>query len=67
MTGKVSEIKGAVSTKTDEFASSAQEATPKTASDAGQRSMQFAKKNSLLLAVLVAFGLGLLIGKARAR
>ena len=51
MTGKVTDIKESVTGKKDEFISSAQEATPESAQDAGQRALAFAKANSLPLAV----------------
>jgi hypothetical protein len=63
---KVTDIKESVTDKKDEFFSSAQEATPESAQDAGQRAFAFAKANSLPLAVLAALGLGVLIGRRRA-
>jgi len=66
VTGKVSDIRDTVTGKRDEFISSAQEATPDSASDAGQRVSAFAKANSLPLAVLAALALGVLIGRRRA-
>jgi len=66
VTAKVSDIKKTVTGKKDEFLSSAQEATPDSANDAGQRVSAFAKANSLPLAVLAALALGVLIGRRRA-
>jgi transposase-like protein len=67
VTGKVSGIRDTVTVKRDEFVSGAQEATPESASEAGQRMAAFARENKLLLSVLAAFGLGLLVGRLRAR
>jgi len=63
VSGKVTDIKESVTGKKDEFISSAQEATPKSAQDAGQRVRAFAKANSLPLAVLAALGLGVAVGR----
>jgi hypothetical protein len=71
VTDKVADIKGTVTGKKDEFVASAQEATPDSASDAGQRAAAFARKNSVLLsgllAVLVSFELGVWLGRRRTR
>jgi hypothetical protein len=66
VTGKASDVKESVTGKKDEFVSSAQEATPESASDAGQRAAAFAHANALPLAVLAALVLGVLIGRRRA-
>ncbi|MEO8969102.1 MAG: DUF3618 domain-containing protein [Solirubrobacteraceae bacterium] len=63
VTGKVTDIKESVTGKKDEFISSAQEATPESAQDAGQRALAFAKANSLPLAVVGALLLGVAIGR----
>jgi Protein of unknown function (DUF3618) len=65
--GKVSGVKETAADKKDELLSSAREVTPDSADDAGRRITAFASENSLPLAALAAFGLGLLIGKRRAR
>jgi hypothetical protein len=71
VTDKVSDVKGTVTDKKDEFVTSAQEATPESVSDAGQRGAAFARENSVplsvLAAVLASFGLGLVIGRRRTR
>lgn len=65
--GKVSGVKETAADKKDGLLSSAREMTPDSADDAGRRITGFASENSLPLAALAAFGLGLLIGKRRAR
>jgi len=67
VTGKVSDVKDTVVGKKDEFVSSAREATPDTASQAGQRVASVARENPVPLAALGAFGLGFLIGKRSGR
>jgi gas vesicle protein len=61
---KVSEVKETVTGKKDELLTSAQ-ATPGSAGDAGQRVKAFAADNSLPLAALGAFAMGLMIGRRR--
>lgn len=63
VTGKVTDIKESVTSKKDGYISSAQEATPESAQDAGQRVVAFAKANSLPLAVLGALLVGVAIGR----
>jgi Protein of unknown function (DUF3618) len=67
VSGKISDIRETATAKKDDFVASAQEATPESASEAGQRASTFAKQNRVALIALGAFGLGLVIGKARAR
>jgi hypothetical protein len=67
VTSKVSGVKETVAGKKDEFVSSAREATPESAGDAGQRVAALAQENRLALAAATAFGLGLLIGRRRTR
>lgn len=66
VSGKVTDTKESVTGKKDEFISSAQEATPESAQEAGRHVLTFAKENSLPLAVLAALLLGVLIGRRRA-
>ncbi|HWC85050.1 MAG TPA: DUF3618 domain-containing protein [Solirubrobacteraceae bacterium] len=65
VSGKVSGIRATVTEKKDEFISSAQDAAPDSANDAVQRVRALAAENSLPLAVLAAFTIGLLIGRRR--
>ncbi len=67
VTGKATEVKQTLLGKKEQLLSSASEATPESASDAGQRLAAVAKENRLPLAALGALGLGVLIGKRRAR
>jgi hypothetical protein len=67
VTGKVSDVKDTVVDKKDEFVSSAREATPGTANQAGQRVASVARENPVPLAALGAFALGFLIGKRSGR
>jgi len=67
VTGKVTEVKQTVVGRKDVLISSAREATPESASDAGQRAAAVARENQLPLAAFGAFVLGVLIGKRRAR
>lgn len=65
--GKVTEVKKTVTDTKDGFVSSAQEATPQSAADAGRQISAFVAENRLPLTVIAAFGMGLLIGKRRAQ
>jgi ElaB/YqjD/DUF883 family membrane-anchored ribosome-binding protein len=59
--GKVSDMKQSVTGRKDEFVSAAQEATPESAGDAGQRARAFAAEHPLPLVAVGAFTLGWLI------
>jgi ElaB/YqjD/DUF883 family membrane-anchored ribosome-binding protein len=61
VTGRVSEIKQNVTDKKDDFVSSAQEATPDSASDAAQRVKTFIGRNAVALTAVSGFALGWLI------
>jgi ElaB/YqjD/DUF883 family membrane-anchored ribosome-binding protein len=61
VTGRVSEIRQNVTDKKDDFVSSAQEATPESASDAAQRVKAFIERNAVAVAAVSAFALGWLI------
>lgn len=67
VTGRVSEIKQNVTDKKDDFVSSAQEATPQSASDAGQRVKAFIAENAVAVAAVSAFALGWLIRSRTSR
>ncbi len=67
VTGRVSEIKQNVTDKKDDFVSSAQEATPESASDAGQRAKAFIGENAVAVAAVSGFVLGWLIGSRTSR
>lgn len=61
VTGRVSEIKQNVTDKKDDFVSSAQEATPKSTSDAAQHVNAFIGRNAVAFAAVSGFVLGWLI------
>jgi ElaB/YqjD/DUF883 family membrane-anchored ribosome-binding protein len=67
VTGRVSEIRQNVTDKKDDFVSSAQEATPESASDAGQRAKAFIGRNAVAVAAVSGFGLGWLIRSRTSR
>ncbi len=67
VTGKVAEIKQTATGKKDDFVSAAQEATPESVGDAGQRAKRFAGENPLALVAIGAFALGWLIRGATSR
>ena len=67
VTGKVAEIKETATGKKDDFVSAAQEATPESVGDAGQRAKRFAGENTLALVAIGAFALGWLIRSATNR
>lgn len=61
VTGRVSEIKQNVTDKKDDFVSSAQQATPESASEAGQRAKTFIAENAVAVAAVSGFALGWLL------
>lgn len=63
VTGKVSSIQGSVSDRAQTFAASAQEATPDSAKDAGQRAWRLIQANAAPIAVALAVGVW--IGRRR--
>jgi ElaB/YqjD/DUF883 family membrane-anchored ribosome-binding protein len=67
VTGRVSEIKQNVTDKKDDFVSTAQEATPESASDAGQRVKAFIVENAVAVAAVSGFALGWLISRRTSR
>ena len=67
VTGRVSEIKQNVTDKKDHFVSSAQEATPESASDAGQRVQAFISENAVAVAAVSGFALGWLVSRRASR
>jgi predicted transcriptional regulator len=66
VTSQASNIKGTVTGRKQELISSAEDSTPDSVSDAGRRVTGVVKQNSRVLAVLAAFGVGLLIGRSTA-
>jgi ElaB/YqjD/DUF883 family membrane-anchored ribosome-binding protein len=67
VTGRVSEIRQNVTDKKDDFVSSAQEATPESASDAGQRVKAFIAENAVAVVAVSGFALGWLIKSRTSR
>ena len=67
VTGRVSDIKQNVTDKKDDFVSSAQKATPESASEAGQRAKTFVAENAVAVAVVSGFALGWLLGSRTSR
>ena len=67
VTGKVSDLKDTVSEKKDGFVSTAQEATPDSAAEAGTRVSSFARENRAALIAVGLFALGILIGRRSGR
>ena len=67
VTGRVSEIKQNVTDKKDDFVSSAQEATPESASDAGQRVQAFIAENAVVVAAVSGFAFGWLVSRRASR
>jgi ElaB/YqjD/DUF883 family membrane-anchored ribosome-binding protein len=67
VTGRVSEIKQDVTDKKDDFVSSAQEATPESASDAAKRAMMFVGEHAVAVAAIGGFALGWLIRSRASR
>jgi ElaB/YqjD/DUF883 family membrane-anchored ribosome-binding protein len=67
VTGRVSEVKQNVTDKKDDFVSSAQEATPESASDAAQRVNAFIGRNAVAVAAVSGFVLGWLIRSRTSR
>jgi hypothetical protein len=67
VTGRVSAIRQNVTDKKDDFVSSAQEATPESASDAGQRAKAFIGRNAVAFAAVSGFTLGWLIRSRTSR
>jgi gas vesicle protein len=63
VTEKVAAFKETAGEKKQEFVSSAQEATPESLGDAGQRATGLARENSTVLIAAAIFGLGVLIGR----
>jgi hypothetical protein len=64
---KVSDLKGTVTGKKDEFVSAAQEATPGSAAEAGQRVQGMATENRHVLVPAAAFAVGLIVGRWSSR
>jgi gas vesicle protein len=67
VSAKVSEVKETVSAKKDDVVSTAQDATPESAADAGQKVASVARENSVVLIAVGAFAVGVLLGRRRAR
>ena len=67
VTGRVSDIKQNVTDKKDDFVSSAQKATPESASEAGQRAKTFIAENAVAAAAVSGFALGWLIRSRTSR
>lgn len=65
--GRVSEIRQSVTDKKDDLLSSAQEATPQSAGDAGKRVKGFVGENPVAIAAVSAFALGWLIRSPTSR
>jgi ElaB/YqjD/DUF883 family membrane-anchored ribosome-binding protein len=66
VTGRVSEIRQNLTGKKDDVLSSAQEATPESVGDAGERVKAFVVENSLAVVAVSGFALGWLI-RSRAK
>jgi hypothetical protein len=66
VTSQASNIKGTVTGRKQELTSSVEKSTPDSVSDAGRRVTGMVKQNSRVLALLAAFGVGLLIGRSTA-
>lgn len=64
VTGRVSEIRQNVTDKKDDFVASAQEATPESVGDAGQRVRAFVGTHSVAVAAVAGLALGWLISRA---
>jgi hypothetical protein len=64
---KVGEVKTTAAAKKDGFIDSAQQATPESAQEAGNRALVVARENSAALMLAGAFALGLLIGRRSGR
>ena len=67
VTGRASEIRQNVTDKKDDFVSSAQEATPESAADAGKRAKAFVGRHSVAVVGISAFALGWLIRSRASR
>jgi ElaB/YqjD/DUF883 family membrane-anchored ribosome-binding protein len=67
VTGRGSEIRQNVTDKKDDFVSSAQEATPESAGDAGQRVKEFIAENAVAVVAVSGFALGWLIKSRTSR
>ena len=67
VTGRVSEIRQNVTDKKDDFVSSAQEATPESVSDAGQRVQAFIAENAVVVAAVSGFAFGWLVSRRASR
>jgi ElaB/YqjD/DUF883 family membrane-anchored ribosome-binding protein len=67
VTDRVSEVRQNVTDKKDDLLSSAQEATPQSAGDAGKRVKAFVGENPVAVAAVSAFALGWLIRSRTSR
>ena len=67
VTGRVSEIRQNVTAKKDDLVSSAQDATPQSAGDAGRRVKAFVGANAVAVVAVSGFALGWLVRSRASR
>jgi hypothetical protein len=67
VTGRVSEIRQNVTAKKNDLASSARQATPESAGDAGERVKAFVGENTVAVVAVSGFALGWLIRSRTSR